>query len=50
MSGGSMALLGRNRPGTLHAAFDACNRWKSGPEAAQRVRCPALAIIGASDS
>ena len=28
MSGGTMALLGRNRPGTLHAAFDACNRWK----------------------
>jgi len=50
MSGGSMALLARNRPGTLHAAFDACNRWKSGPESAQRVRCPALAIIGASDS
>src|SRR5262249_28826752 len=50
MSGGSMALLARNRPGTLHAAFAACNRWKSGPEAAARVRCPALLIIGASDS
>lgn len=50
MSGGSMALLARNRAGTLHAAFDACNRWKSGPDSAQRVRCPALAIIGASDS
>jgi len=45
-----MALLGRNRPGTLHAAFEACNRWKSGPEAAARVRCPALVLIGASDS
>ena len=42
MSGGSMALLGRNQPGTLHAAFDACNRWKSGPEPPQRVRCPTL--------
>jgi pimeloyl-ACP methyl ester carboxylesterase len=50
MSGGSMALLGRNRPGTLHAAFNACNRWKSGPDSAQRVRCPALVMIGASDS
>jgi pimeloyl-ACP methyl ester carboxylesterase len=50
MSGGSMALLARNRPGTLYAAFEACNRWKSGPETAARVRCPALAIIGASDS
>jgi pimeloyl-ACP methyl ester carboxylesterase len=48
MSGGAMALLARNRPGTLHAAFEACNRWKSGPET--RVRCPALLIIGASDS
>lgn len=50
MSGGTMALLGRNRPGTLHAAFAACNSWKFGPEAAGRVRCPALALIGASDS
>lgn len=50
MSGGSMALLGRNRPGALYAAFDACNRWKSGPEAAQRVRCPSLVMIGANDS
>ncbi len=49
MSGGSMALLARNRPGTLYAAFEACNQWKSGPEAAARVRCPALVIIGASD-
>ncbi len=44
-----MALLGRNRPGTLHAAFGACNRWKSGPDAAQRVRCPALVVLGAND-
>jgi pimeloyl-ACP methyl ester carboxylesterase len=50
MSGGSLALLSRNQTGTLYAAFNACNRWKSGPESAQRVRCPALAIIGASDS
>ena len=44
-----MALLARNRPGTLYAAFEACNQWKSGPEAAARVRCPALVVIGASD-
>jgi pimeloyl-ACP methyl ester carboxylesterase len=50
MSGGTMALLGRNRPGTLYAAFDACNRWTSGPDAAARVRCPALVVIGGSDS
>lgn len=50
MSGGSMALLACNRPGTLHAAFDACNRWTSGPAAAARVRCPALVVIGANDA
>ena len=30
-----MALLARNRPGTLYAAFNACNLWKTGPEAAR---------------
>ncbi|MBX9589971.1 MAG: alpha/beta hydrolase [Hyphomonadaceae bacterium] len=50
MSGGSMALLGRNRPGVLYTAFAACNRWQSGPDAARRVRCPALVIMGSSDS
>lgn len=50
MSGGSMALLARNRPGSLYAAFNACNLWKTGPESASRVRCPTLALIGASDS
>jgi pimeloyl-ACP methyl ester carboxylesterase len=50
MSGGTMALLDRNRPGTLYAAFNACNLWKTGPEAASRVRCPALVLIGGSDS
>jgi pimeloyl-ACP methyl ester carboxylesterase len=50
MSGGTMALLSRNRPGTLHAAFEACNRWTSGPDVAARVQCPALVMIGAGDS
>lgn len=50
MSGGTMALLGRNRLGTLYAAFNACNAWKTGPDAAARVRCPALVLIGAADS
>ena len=45
-----MALLSRNRPGTLYAAFNACNLWKTGPDAAARVRCPALVLIGANDS
>ena len=50
MSGGALALLARNQPGTLYAAFNACNLWKTGPEAAARVRCPALVLIGGSDS
>jgi pimeloyl-ACP methyl ester carboxylesterase len=50
MTGGSLALLSRNRPGSLYAAFNACNLWKTGPEAAARVRCPTLVMIGGSDS
>jgi pimeloyl-ACP methyl ester carboxylesterase len=50
MSGSSMALLARNRPGSLYTSFEACNQWKSGPETAVRVRCPALVLIGGSDS
>ena len=50
LTGGSLALLSRNRPGTLYAAFNACNLWKTGPRAAARVTCPALALIGGSDA
>ncbi|KAB2918445.1 MAG: alpha/beta hydrolase [Hyphomicrobiaceae bacterium] len=50
MQGGSMALLAGNRPGVLHAAFEACNNWKTGPEAARRIRCPTLVLIGANDA
>jgi pimeloyl-ACP methyl ester carboxylesterase len=49
MTNGNMALLGTNRPGVLHAALGACNRWKSGPESAARIRCPTLVLIGAND-
>jgi pimeloyl-ACP methyl ester carboxylesterase len=49
MTGGTMALFARNGPGVLHADLAACNGWKTGPEAAGRVRCPALVIIAAND-
>jgi len=49
LSNGSLALLARNRPGVLAADFEACNRWSSGLEAARRVRCPTLVVIGAND-
>lgn len=49
MTGGTLALFARNQPGVLHADLAACGAWKSGSEAATRVRCPALVIIAAND-
>ena len=49
MTGGTLALFARNRPGVLHADLEACHAWKSGPEAARRARSPALVIIAAND-
>jgi len=49
MTGGTMALFARNAPGVLHADLAACNGWKTGPDAAKRVRCPALVIVAAND-
>ena len=49
MTGGTLALFARNAPGVLHTDFEACAAWKSGPEAARSVRCPALVVIAAND-
>ena len=49
MTGGTLALFARNAPGVLHADLAACNDWKTGPDAAGRVRCPALVVIAAND-
>ena len=49
MTGGTLALFARNQPGVLHADLEACAAWKSGPETARKVRCPALVIIAAND-
>ena len=49
MTGGTLALFARNRPGVLHADLEACSAWRSGPEAARKVRCPALVVIAAND-
>jgi pimeloyl-ACP methyl ester carboxylesterase len=49
MIGGSLALLARNAPGVLHTDLAGCAAWSSGPEAAARVRCPALVLMAASD-
>jgi pimeloyl-ACP methyl ester carboxylesterase len=49
MTGGSLALLGRNAPGVLHTDLAACAAWSTGREAAARVRCPALVLLAAGD-
>ena len=49
MTGGTLALFARNQPGVLHTDLEACGAWKSGPEAARKVRCPALVVIAAND-
>lgn len=49
MTGGTLALFARNPPGVLLTDLSACAAWTSGPEAAGRVRCPALVIIAAND-
>ena len=49
MAGGTLALFARNQPGVLHTDLEACSAWKSGPEAARNVRCPALVMIAAND-
>lgn len=49
MTGGTMALFARNRPGVLHADLAACNAWTSGEDAAREVRCPSLVVTAAND-
>lgn len=49
MTGGTLALFGRNAPGVLHAGLEACNGWKTGAESARKLRCPALLVLGAND-
>jgi pimeloyl-ACP methyl ester carboxylesterase len=49
LTGGTLALLARNRPGVLNVDLEVCNAWRSGPEAARKVRCPALVITAAND-
>jgi pimeloyl-ACP methyl ester carboxylesterase len=49
MTGGTLALFARNQPGVLHTDLEACAAWKTGPDAARKVSCPALVIIAAND-
>lgn len=49
MIGAAMRLLERARPGALFADLAACNAYAGGLDAAARVRCPVLAILGQRD-
>ncbi len=49
MTGGTLALLARNAPDVLFTDLSACAAWTSGPDAAGRVRCPALVVVAAND-
>jgi pimeloyl-ACP methyl ester carboxylesterase len=49
MTGGTLALFARNAPGVLATDLEACAAWKTGPDAASKVRCPALVVIAGND-
>lgn len=49
MTGNAMRLMERCGPGLLHADLVACNSYAAGLAAAEKVRCPALLIIGERD-
>ena len=49
MYGDTLARLGRLAPGVLHTDLNACNTYAGGIEAAAKVKCPVLFILGARD-
>ena len=49
MTGAGMRLLERGAPGLLHNDLKACNDYTGGLEAAPKVTCPALVLLGAQD-
>ena len=49
MYGDTLARLARLAPGVLHTDLSACNAYTGGMEAAAKVKCPALFILGARD-
>ncbi|MGH8630684.1 MAG: alpha/beta fold hydrolase [Burkholderiales bacterium] len=49
MLGNNMRLMERSGPGVLHADFVACNDYAGGLEAAARVACPVLLVLGKRD-
>lgn len=49
MTGAGMRLLERARPGVLYNDLNACNEYVTGIDAARRVRCPVLVLLGERD-
>jgi len=49
MYGDMLARLSRLKPGVLHNDLQACNDYADGMQAAAKVACPALFILGARD-
>jgi pimeloyl-ACP methyl ester carboxylesterase len=49
MYGDTLARLARLAPGVLHTDLSACNSYAGGMEAAAKVKCPALFVLGARD-
>jgi len=49
LTGNAMRLMERTKPGVLHADLKACNDYATGIDAAAKVRCPTLVVVGARD-
>ena len=49
MLGMNRRLMERQAPGVLYADFKACNDYTHGVEAAARVQCPTLVVVGSCD-
>lgn len=49
MIGSFMRLMESSDPGVLHNDLDACNNYKNGVQAAERVECPSMLILGEND-
>tara|TARA_R110002095_G_scaffold130203_7_gene112902 strand:- start:1999 stop:2301 length:303 start_codon:yes stop_codon:yes gene_type:complete len=49
MMGGAVRLFGAAAAGVLHTDLKACDDWKTGPQAAAKVTCPTLFLLGGRD-
>lgn len=49
MMGGARRLFAAASDGVLHTDLKACDDWKTGPQAAAKVACPTLFLLGGRD-